>query len=141
MTTSPATELLEKTDTYTVAAWRRVLMLVWRGQGNPTGIERSSVLFDRWVERLGGQVLSIVSLGDLFRVAGNGNGKKYVLVLALGGRKIGLLIDRLMWQQELVIKATQSQSRAYVKPGAAPPSAAALAIRPAARRRCSLVPT
>ncbi len=51
------------------------------------------------------QVISIVSLEELFRIGGNGKTKKYVLVLDMGGRKIGLLIDRLMWQQELVIKA------------------------------------
>ncbi len=51
------------------------------------------------------QIISIVSLEELFGVAGNGSAKKYVLILALAGRRIGLLIDRLMWQQELVIKA------------------------------------
>ena len=51
------------------------------------------------------QIISIVSLEELFGVPGNGSEKKYVLILALGGRRIGLLIDRLMWQQELVIKA------------------------------------
>ena len=51
------------------------------------------------------QILSIISLEELFGIAGNGSDKKYILVLAVGGRRIGLLIDRLMWQQELVIKA------------------------------------
>lgn len=51
------------------------------------------------------RTISIVSLEELLRVEGNGNRKKNVLILETGGRKAGLLIDRLMGQQELVIKA------------------------------------
>jgi two-component system chemotaxis sensor kinase CheA len=51
------------------------------------------------------QVLVVVDLRELFRIAGAGGGKKFVLVLSLGGRRVGLLIDRLLWQQELVVKA------------------------------------
>lgn len=35
-------------------------------------------------------------------------GKKFVLILTLGGKKIGVLVDRLMGQQELVIKAVDN---------------------------------
>jgi two-component system chemotaxis sensor kinase CheA len=55
------------------------------------------------------EVVSIISLKELFGITGNGSAKKYVLILALGGRKVGLLIDRLMWQQELVIKAIDDE--------------------------------
>jgi two-component system, chemotaxis family, sensor kinase CheA len=55
------------------------------------------------------QIISLIPLDELFKVNGNGNGsglkKKYVLILGMGSRKVGLLIDRVMWQQELVIKA------------------------------------
>lgn len=55
------------------------------------------------------QVISVVSLDELFRFGGNGSGKKFALVLAAGSRKVGLLIDRLLWQQELVIKAMEGR--------------------------------
>lgn len=51
------------------------------------------------------QIISIISLEDLFTVSGNGTKKKFVLILSMGARKVGLLIDQVMWQQELVIKA------------------------------------
>jgi len=51
------------------------------------------------------QIISVIALEELFRIKGNGAKKKYVLILGTGGRKVGLAIDRLMWQQELVIKA------------------------------------
>jgi two-component system chemotaxis sensor kinase CheA len=50
-------------------------------------------------------VLSVIDVRALFRIAGDPGGKKFVLVLSLGGRRVGLLIDRLLWQQELVVKA------------------------------------
>lgn len=50
-------------------------------------------------------VLSVIDVRALFQIKGNAGGKKFVLVLSLGGRRIGLLIDRLLWQQELVVKA------------------------------------
>jgi two-component system chemotaxis sensor kinase CheA len=51
------------------------------------------------------EIISLITLQDLFRVTGNGSKKKYVLILGMGSRKAGLLIDQVMWQQELVIKA------------------------------------
>jgi len=51
------------------------------------------------------QIISIISLEDLFTAGGNGTKKKFVLILSMGARKVGLLIDQVMWQQELVIKA------------------------------------
>lgn len=51
------------------------------------------------------QVLSVIDLRALFRIENAAGGKKFVLVLSLGGRRVGLLIDRLLWQQELVIKS------------------------------------
>jgi two-component system chemotaxis sensor kinase CheA len=51
------------------------------------------------------QIISIISLEELFTASGNGTKKKFVLILSMGARKVGLLIDQVMWQQELVIKA------------------------------------
>ncbi len=51
------------------------------------------------------QVISIISAEELFRTAGDGARRKNVLVLGVGAKKAGLLVDRLAGQQELVIKA------------------------------------
>jgi hypothetical protein len=49
--TSSNVVLLEQTDAYVIAAWRRLMMLVWKGQASATGIERSSDRFRSWAER------------------------------------------------------------------------------------------
>jgi two-component system chemotaxis sensor kinase CheA len=51
------------------------------------------------------RTISIISMGEMLGVEGDNKRKKNVLILEAGGRKAGLLIDRLLWQQELVIKA------------------------------------
>ncbi len=56
------------------------------------------------------QVISMVRLSELFR---HGEGtqervKKFAIILGAGSKKFGLLVDRLMGQQELVIKAIDS---------------------------------
>jgi two-component system chemotaxis sensor kinase CheA len=51
------------------------------------------------------QIISLIALEELFGVKGNGSKKKFVLILGMGAKKAGLLIDQVMWQQELVIKA------------------------------------
>lgn len=43
-------DLLARTDTYVIAAWRRLLMLIWRGEANAVGIEHSRIVFDHWVK-------------------------------------------------------------------------------------------
>lgn len=54
-------ELLERREIYVVATWRRVMLLVWRGQASVEGIERSQALFGPWAERYaGGAVFLIV---------------------------------------------------------------------------------
>lgn len=50
-------------------------------------------------------VISIVHLEELFRINGNKNQKKFVIILGVAGKKIGILVDRLIGQQDLVIKA------------------------------------
>ena len=56
------------------------------------------------VIQLRDEVLTLVRLNQL----GNGNGKgtrQFVVVVSLGDRKFGLLVDRLVGEEELVIKA------------------------------------
>ncbi len=49
--------------------------------------------------------VSLISIQELFGAGDAGEGKKFVLVLGAGERQVGILVDRLLWQQELVIKA------------------------------------
>ncbi|AUX46882.1 hypothetical protein SOCE26_083910 [Sorangium cellulosum] len=64
MVTSSASvkvELLERADGYVVATWRRLMLLVWRGQASVAGVERSRVLFQPWAARQpGGAAFLIV---------------------------------------------------------------------------------
>jgi len=56
-----AVEVLEKTELYVVAVWRRVMMLIWRGQIRAMGVDRSQSLFRAWVhERPGPAALLVV---------------------------------------------------------------------------------
>ncbi|WP_437799146.1 hypothetical protein [Sorangium sp. So ce693] len=41
-------ELLERTDGYVVAVWRRLMLLVWRDKASAAGIDRSREHFARW---------------------------------------------------------------------------------------------
>ncbi|WP_437761340.1 hypothetical protein WMF27_05270 [Sorangium sp. So ce281] len=54
-------ELLERTDEYVVAVWRRLMLLVWRGEATVVGIDRSRDLFARWsAGQPGGAVFVVV---------------------------------------------------------------------------------
>ncbi|WP_437644981.1 hypothetical protein [Sorangium sp. So ce362] len=54
--------LLEQTDVYVVATWRRIMLLVWHGQASVAGIERSRALFQPWAERLPGGAAFLIVL-------------------------------------------------------------------------------
>ncbi len=61
---STQVQLLEQTDGYAVATWRRLMLLVWRGQATAAGIERSQALFQPWVQHQpGGAAFLIVVPG------------------------------------------------------------------------------
>lgn len=62
MTSSPSVkvELLERTEVYVVATWRRLMLLVWRGQANVAGVERSRAFFQAWAERQEGGAAFLV---------------------------------------------------------------------------------
>jgi two-component system chemotaxis sensor kinase CheA len=51
------------------------------------------------------RVISLISVQELFHPGPGSEGKKFVLVVEAGGRTVGLIVDGLMGQQELVIKA------------------------------------
>ncbi len=59
---------------------------------------------------LRGQVLSLIRLGKEFGITStNGLDKVYVVVVALGERKFGIVVDRLQGQEEVVIKAIEGK--------------------------------
>ena len=54
-------DVLERTDVYIVAVWRRLMLLIWRGRTCAAGIERSQALFREWAEQQpGGAALFVV---------------------------------------------------------------------------------
>jgi two-component system, chemotaxis family, sensor kinase CheA len=62
------------------------------------------------VLQLRGQVLQLVRLGRPRQLLEEGHGKIFVLVIALGDRKLGLIVDSLEGEEELVIKALDDQT-------------------------------
>jgi len=61
----------------------------------------------RSVMRLRDEVLSLVHIGDIFEVERilDGSEHAYVVVLGLGAQKLGLIVDSLVGQEEIVIKS------------------------------------
>jgi len=61
----------------------------------------------RSVMRLRDEVLSLVHIGDIFEVERilDANEHAYVVVLGLGTHKLGLIVDTLVGQEEIVIKS------------------------------------
>lgn len=51
------------------------------------------------------RIISVIRLQELFNVDGEYGKKKFILILGVGSKKIGVLVDRIKGQQELVIKA------------------------------------
>ena len=65
---------------------------------------------DTWeVLQLRGQVLPLMRLGEK-PAAEHGNDKIFVLVISFGDRKLGLIVDSLEGEEELVIKALDDQT-------------------------------
>jgi two-component system chemotaxis sensor kinase CheA len=50
------------------------------------------------------QAISVIHLDDLFLLPRSEVQKKFVLIMRIGRRKVGLIVDRLLGQHELVIK-------------------------------------
>jgi two-component system chemotaxis sensor kinase CheA len=57
--------------------------------------------------RIRERIVPIVRLADLFGLAGGqeGAGRRYVVILGRGDKRVGLVVDNLKGQQEVVIKA------------------------------------
>jgi len=62
---------------------------------------------NRSVMRLRSEVLSLVHIGDIFEVDRilDSSEYSYVVVLGLGAQKLGLIVDSLVGQEEIVIKS------------------------------------
>ncbi|MBI5103151.1 MAG: chemotaxis protein CheA [Nitrospirae bacterium] len=60
------------------------------------GGTRALILRDR--------VISILSLNEIFSAEGGDDTKKIALILTMGDRKVGLLVDRVLGQQQIVMK-------------------------------------
>lgn len=60
------------------------------------------------------RIISVIRLQELFDVKGEESKRKFILIISLGEKKIGVLVDRLKGQQELVIKAVDDW---YMKSG------------------------
>lgn len=60
---------------------------------------------ERKVLNLRGSMLPLVSLAELFGIQAEEGGERFAVVVGLGERRIGLLVDELMSQHEIVIKS------------------------------------
>lgn len=63
------------------------------------------VVDGREVMTLRGTTLPLCRLRDLFQVAGEREGRGFVVVTEIGSRRLGLVVDHLVGQQDIVIKA------------------------------------
>ncbi len=64
MITPDKVDVIERTDAYAIVAWRRLMLLVWRGPATAAGVERSRALFQPWVAgQAGGGALLVVIPG------------------------------------------------------------------------------
>ena len=55
--------------------------------------------------RVRGRVVPLLRLSEIFGLEGGGAGADYAVVLGRGEKRVGLVVDRLRGQQEVVIKA------------------------------------
>ncbi len=60
------------------------------------------------------RIISVIRLHELFNVDREAGKRKFILIIGLGSKKIGVLVDRIRGQQELVIKAVDDW---YMKSG------------------------
>lgn len=47
---SVSVEVLVRNDRYVIAAWRRLLLLIWKGEACAEGVEHSRSVFEQWVK-------------------------------------------------------------------------------------------
>lgn len=80
----------------------------------PITAVQEAILFDpkrvrrvegREVVTLRGETLTICRLDELFRIQSKARGRRYLVVVAVGQKRMGLIVDGLEGQQDIVIKA------------------------------------
>lgn len=80
----------------------------------PITAVQEAILFDpkrvrrvegREVVTLRGETLTICRLDELFRIQSKARGRRYLVVVAVGQKRMGLVVDGLEGQQDVVIKA------------------------------------
>ncbi len=70
-----------------------------------TGVEEIRLIGDSEVVVVRGEVLPLIRLGRLFRQQeAGGNGKLYVVIIGMGQDRVGVVVDRFIGEQEIVIK-------------------------------------
>jgi two-component system chemotaxis sensor kinase CheA len=70
-------------------------------------IEHKDIQTIEWkdVYYIRGEMLPIMSIGKIFNIETAQSDKSFAVVVGLGTRKVGLLVDELLSQQEIVIKS------------------------------------
>ena len=65
------------------------------------------------------RTVSLIRVERLFEIPGNGADNKFAVILNFSNRRVGLLVDRIVAQQDLVIKSLEGEvSRSEVMSGA-----------------------
>ena len=72
---------------------------------------RIEVAHDRPVVRLRGELVPVVLLGQVFNVGGAGALPRHLLLLASGGRRFGLAVDRVRDSEEIVVRPLHPRLR------------------------------
>ena len=70
-------------------------------------VEHKDIQTIEWkdVYYIRGEMLPIISIGKIFGMEPSQNEMSFAVVVGFGGKKLGLLVDEIMGQQEIVIKS------------------------------------
>jgi two-component system, chemotaxis family, sensor kinase CheA len=70
-------------------------------------IEHKDIQTIEWkdVYYIRGEMLPIMSIGKIFSLETDRSGRSYAVVVGIGAKKLGLLVDELLGQPEIVIKS------------------------------------
>ncbi len=60
---------------------------------------------------LDGEAIPIIRIKDEFNIKGESPGKNFVIIIEKGSEKIGLVADRIVGQQEIMIKSLDKELR------------------------------
>jgi two-component system, chemotaxis family, sensor kinase CheA len=67
--------------------------------------EELQMIEEREVYNLRGEMLPVIRLSEIFGTEGNATDRSFAVVIGYGERRIGLLVDELIEQHEIVIKS------------------------------------